>query len=79
MNLTLRDATAFMANLSPVAPPLALSPRRRRNDVKGKALGLRRFKVYLIEGRQPTDADGQILGAQDGGSTGIAISTGFGK
>jgi hypothetical protein len=67
MNLTLRDATAFMAHLSPVAPPLALAPRRWRDDVEGKALGLSRFKVYLIEGGQPTKADGQILGAQDGG------------
>ena len=28
MNLTLRDAIAFMAHLSPIAPPLVLSPRR---------------------------------------------------
>jgi hypothetical protein len=43
------------------------SPRRRRDDVEGKAFGLRRFKLYLIEGGQPTEADDQILGAQDGG------------
>src|SRR4029077_7427282 len=28
MNLTLRGAIAFMAHLSPIAPPLVLSPRR---------------------------------------------------
>ena len=38
MNLTLRDATAFMAHLSPVAPTLALSSRQRRDDAEGKAL-----------------------------------------
>jgi hypothetical protein len=34
---------------------------------RARPLGLRRFKVYLIEGGQPIEADGQILGAQDGG------------
>src|SRR6478736_7534420 len=59
MNLTLREATAFMAHLSPVAPPLALSSRRRRaltSRVKPLC-----FEVYLIEGGQPTKADGQII------------------
>src|SRR4029077_7598366 len=59
MNLTLRDATAFMAHLSPVAPPLALSSRRRR-ALTSRAKPLC-FEVYLIEGGQPTKADGQII------------------
>jgi len=48
-----------MAHLSPVAPPLALSSRRRRaltSRVKPLC-----FEVYLIEGGQPTKADGQII------------------
>src|SRR6267142_7170785 len=59
MNLTLREATAFMAHLSPVAPPLALSSRRRR-ALTSRAKPLC-FEVYLIEGGQPTNADGQII------------------
>src|SRR3984893_447005 len=59
MNLTLREATAFMAHFSPVAPPLALSSRRRR-ALTSRAKPLC-FEVYLIEGGQPTKADGQII------------------
>src|SRR5712671_69959 len=59
MNLTLREATAFMAHLSPIAPPLAPSSRRRR-ALTSRAKPLC-FEVYLIEGGQPTKADGQII------------------
>jgi len=48
-----------MAHLSPVAPPLALSSRRRR-ALTSRAKPLC-FEVYLIEGGQPTNADGQII------------------
>src|SRR5580704_2523499 len=67
-NLTLRDATAFMAHLSPVAPPLALSPRRRRDDVEGKApwSPTRQSLPDLRAGRPPKQTI-RSSGAQDGG------------
>src|SRR6267142_6553186 len=69
MNLTLWDATAFMAHLSLSRRP---SPSHRVGGAmtsRARPLGLRRFKGYLIGGGQPTEADDQILGAQDGGQS----------
>jgi hypothetical protein len=77
MNLTLRDATAFTANLSPVAPPLALSSRQRRDDVEGRPLVSDASEFTRLRvGSPPKRTHGQILGVQDGAK--VAASAGRG-